>query len=67
MTPLTSVSHRHNGGNVYGCIQPIEMTGDLDCGQITERRFRVVPPDPPRGMSDVDFSSFTLILRGATA
>jgi hypothetical protein len=43
------------------------MRCDLDCGQITEHRFRVMPPDPPRGMSDVDFSSFTLILRGATA
>ena len=28
------------------CIAPIEVTGDLDCGQITDRRFRVVPPDP---------------------
>lgn len=28
------------------CIPPIEMTGDLDCGQVEDRRFRVVPPDP---------------------
>lgn len=28
------------------CIPPIEVTGDLDCGQISYRRFDVVPPDP---------------------
>jgi len=28
------------------CIPPIEVTGDLDCGQIQYRRFQVIPPDP---------------------
>ena len=28
------------------CIPPIEVTGDLDCGQIDYRRFQVIPPDP---------------------
>lgn len=28
------------------CIPPIEVTGDLDCGQIEYRRFTVLPPDP---------------------
>jgi micrococcal nuclease len=28
------------------CIPPIEVTGDLDCGQVEYQRFRVVPPDP---------------------
>jgi micrococcal nuclease len=28
------------------CIPPIEVTGDLDCGQIDFRRFQVIPPDP---------------------
>ncbi len=28
------------------CIPPIEVTGDLDCGQISYRRFEVLPPDP---------------------
>jgi micrococcal nuclease len=35
------------------CIPPIEVTGDLDCGQISFRRFRVVPPDPHQ--FDLDF------------
>jgi micrococcal nuclease len=30
------------------CIPPIEVTGDLDCGQIAFRRFQVLPPDPHR-------------------
>lgn len=28
------------------CITPIEVTGDLDCGQLQFQRFRVPPPDP---------------------
>ncbi|MGB3328570.1 MAG: thermonuclease family protein [Thermomicrobiales bacterium] len=28
------------------CISPIEVSGDLDCGDITYRRFQVLPPDP---------------------
>lgn len=36
------------------CIPPIEVTGDLDCGQISERRFRVVPPDPHGFDGDAD-------------
>jgi micrococcal nuclease len=28
------------------CIPPITQSGDLDCGDIGYRRFRVVPPDP---------------------
>jgi micrococcal nuclease len=28
------------------CIPPIEVTGDLDCGQIEFRRFQVIQPDP---------------------
>jgi micrococcal nuclease len=28
------------------CIPPIGISGDLDCGQVTYRRFRVFPPDP---------------------
>lgn len=28
------------------CMRPIEVTGDLDCGQIAYTRFRVLPPDP---------------------
>jgi len=28
------------------CIPPIEVTGDLNCGQVEHQRFRVVPPDP---------------------
>lgn len=28
------------------CIPPIEVTGDLDCGQVSYRRFQVLPPDP---------------------
>lgn len=28
------------------CIPPISVAGDLDCGDVSERRFRVVPPDP---------------------
>jgi hypothetical protein len=27
-------------------VPPIEVTGDLDCGQIDYRRFQVIPPDP---------------------
>lgn len=27
------------------CIPPIEITGDLDCGQIAFTRFTVLPPD----------------------
>lgn len=28
------------------CIPPRSQVGDLDCGDISERRFRVIPPDP---------------------
>lgn len=28
------------------CIPPIGVSGDLDCGDISYRRFSVVPPDP---------------------
>lgn len=28
------------------CIPPIEVSGDLDCGDIPYRRFQVLPPDP---------------------
>jgi micrococcal nuclease len=28
------------------CIPPIGVSGDLDCGQISARRFEVRPPDP---------------------
>lgn len=36
------------------CIPPIEVTGDLDCGQIQYRRFEVLPPDPHGFDSDHD-------------
>ncbi len=28
------------------CIPPIQVTGDLDCGQVNFDHFQVVPPDP---------------------
>lgn len=28
------------------CIPPYALVGDLDCGDISHRRFRVLPPDP---------------------
>ena len=30
------------------CIPPVGIAGDLDCGDIPHRRFRVLPPDPHR-------------------
>jgi hypothetical protein len=30
------------------CIPPVAQTGDLDCGDVTYRRFRVLSPDPHR-------------------
>lgn len=36
------------------CIPPIEVTGDLDCGQIQFRRFEVIPPDPHQFDLDYD-------------
>jgi hypothetical protein len=30
------------------CIPPVAQAGDLDCGDVTYRRFRVLPPDPHR-------------------
>lgn len=36
------------------CIPAIEVTGDLDCGQVTYRRFEVVPPDPHQFDLDYD-------------
>lgn len=34
------------------CIPPASVAGDLDCGDIPERRFRVLPPDPHRFDAD---------------
>lgn len=28
------------------CIPPYSQVGDLDCGEISQRRFQVIPPDP---------------------
>jgi micrococcal nuclease len=36
------------------CIPPPSKVGDLDCGHIPYRRFRVLPPDPHRFDSDRD-------------
>jgi len=36
------------------CIPPIGVSGDLDCGQISPRRFRVFPPDPHGFDGDFD-------------
>jgi micrococcal nuclease len=36
------------------CIPPIGISGDLDCGQISYRRFRVFPPDPHGFDGDLD-------------
>lgn len=36
------------------CIPPVSVVGDLDCGDIPHRRFRVLPPDPHRFDSDRD-------------
>lgn len=30
------------------CIPPVSVAGDLNCGDIPHRRFRVLPPDPHR-------------------
>ncbi|MGE0569844.1 MAG: thermonuclease family protein [Dehalococcoidia bacterium] len=34
------------------CIAPVASVGDLDCGDIPYRRFRVLPPDPHRFDAD---------------
>lgn len=36
------------------CIPPIEVSGDLDCGDIAYRRFTVLPPDPHGFDGDYD-------------
>ena len=36
------------------CIPPIWVSGDLDCGDISYRRFQVVPPDPHNFDGDFD-------------
>jgi hypothetical protein len=36
------------------CIPPIGVSGDLDCGQISPRRFTVLPPDPHGFDGDFD-------------
>ncbi len=46
--PATSPAHAAGCDPSYPdvCIPPVSAGGDLDCGQISERRFRVEPPDP---------------------
>ena len=36
------------------CIPPYSQVGDLDCGDVSYRRFRVVPPDPHGFDGDFD-------------
>lgn len=36
------------------CIPPISDSGDLDCGDVAERRFQVLPPDPHGFDRDLD-------------
>jgi hypothetical protein len=36
------------------CIPPVSEVGDLDCGDITFRRFTVLPPDPHNFDGDND-------------
>jgi micrococcal nuclease len=36
------------------CIPPVGVSGDLDCGDIGDRRFTVVPPDPHNFDGDFD-------------